>query len=247
MKEDYSAKQNSRTRMMIFPALLLLLAATASLVPTSCASNLLRKASLNDGDVSALNRSAVGDSPNMGGMGVISPDSALSLRLDSTFQSFQQTSLLVSTTSLTGYLMRAVYDDAACTKLLFAAAYFLNTCRIAYRGGYTKLTATAADHLRTYYSDKECTMVTETEAPETYSSGCSLANPRTYVSTDGVLTASTAIVAVSRCVVVSIIFPCHSRQSLSCCFLRLLIKLRSESCKTTCDLANVTLLKDTPT
>ena len=220
--------------MIKFPALLLLLAAIVSIVPTSCASNLLRKVFLNDGDVPAPSQPSVRDSPATGEMASVSLDSALSLQLDTSIQGFQQPnpkeSLLVSTTSLTGYLVLVAYDDAACTKLLVGVALILNTCTVASKskGGYEKLTATATDSFTTYYSDKECTMVTETEEPETYSSGCT-ASTMTYVSANGALTSSSAIVAISRCVVVSIIFSCHFHQSSSSSFLRLLIKLRLES------------------
>lgn len=235
--------------MTTFTALLLLVAVTASLVPTSCATNLLRKLSVNDGDVSAPNRPSVGDSRAIGEIGAMSGDSALSMRLDTSIQSLEQPSpkesLLVSTTSLTGYLTTAIYIDEACTKLQFASALILNTCTLS-GGGYATLTATATDSFRTFYSDKECTKVTSTDKPTTYPSGCT-GSKLIYVSANGVPITSSAIVVISRYVVVSITFSCHSRQPSSCCFLRLLMKLRVKKYETTCDLANVTRLKDSLT
>ena len=197
---------------MTFPALLLLLAATASLVPTSCATSLLRKLSVNDGDVSAPNQPLADDSPAIGEVEAISPDSALSMRLDPSIESFQQPypkeSLLVSTTSLTGYLVLARYNDPACMQLLIAAAAILNTCTASDspEGAYRKVTATATDHLSTFYSDKECTKVTETEEAMPYTSGCTDGG-LAYVNANGALTSSSAIVGISRYVVVSITFP----------------------------------------
>ena len=133
--------QNSPTRKMNFTVLLLLLAATASLVPTSCASNLLRKMSPHDGDLSAPNQLSSGNSPVTGEMEAI----ALSMRLDTSIQNFQQPhpqeSLPVSTTSLTGYLMSEVHGNAACTKLHYVVATILNTCinEVIATGPYTKL------------------------------------------------------------------------------------------------------------
>ena len=223
MKEGYSACRNLRRRMTTFTAYLLLL---ASLVPTSCATNLLRKLSDNDGDVSAPNRPLLGDSPAITEMRAMSRDSALSMRLDTSIQSLQQEDVLVSTTSLTGYLTTAIYEDDGCTKLLGTTADILNTCiQKNADGGYFKLTATATDSFRIFYSNKECTKVTSTEKPTTYPSGCT-ARILISVSANGVPTSSSAIVAISGYVVVSITFSCHARQSLSCCFLRLLMKLR---------------------
>ena len=233
---------------MTFPALLLLLAATASLVPTSCASNLLRKLSVNDGDVIAPNQPSLGDSPVIGEIEAISQDSALSMRLDTSIGSFQQPypqeSLLVSTTSLTGYLMIAIFTDTTCTKIQSALAQLLDAC-IEVSSGYQKLTTTATDYITTYYSDKECTMVTSTDAPAPFTSGCN--GYMIYVSANGVLSLPSAIVGISRYVVVSITFSCHSRRSSSCCFLRLPMKLRFKSYKSTYDLTNVKQLKDSPT
>ena len=117
-------------------------------------------------------------------------------------------------------MMTATYDDAACTKLKTAVATILNTC-IKSAGGYMKETATASDSTITNYSDKECTKVTSTEEPAPYPIGCT-GNAMIYVSSDGVPKVSSAIVGIGRYVVVIIEFSCHSHQSLSCCFLRLL-------------------------
>ena len=229
---------------MNFSTSLLLAAAIASLVPSSCATNLLRKLSLNDGDLSAPNQPAVSDSHVIGEMGAISQDSALSTRLDTSVRGFLRTypqeSLPVSTTSLTGYMMIATYDDAACTKLQVAVASILNTCTKS-TDGYMKLTATASDSFITYYSDKECTKVTSTDLPATYPTGCT-GSTLTYVSSNGIPALPYAIVGISRYVVGIITFPYHSHQSLSCCFLQLLMKLHVKSYGN-----NLTRLKDLPT
>ena len=234
---------------MTYPAFLLLLAATASLVPTSCATNLLRKASVNDGDLFSSDRPSAGDSAVIRASGAISHDYAHSMLLDTSIQRFQQPyrqeSLLASSTSLTGYMMTALYDDAACTKFQLALASILNTCTAA-GGEYMKLTATATGSLTTYYSDKECTKVTSTGTPKTFPIGC-VSSMMMYVSANGVPTTSSAVVGISRYVVVSITLSCHSLQSSSCCFLRLLMKLRLESYESTCDPANVIRLKDSLT
>ena len=101
---------------MNFPAVLLLLAASASLVPTSSAADLLRELSSNDGDRSAPNQAALVDSPVIEEMGATSQNSALSMQLDTSIQGSQETylqdRLLQSTTPLTGYMVIAIPSSA---------------------------------------------------------------------------------------------------------------------------------------
>ena len=185
---------------MNFPVVQLLLAATASLVPTSSASNLLRELSSSDGDLSALNQLAEGDSPDIEEMGGTSQDSALSMRLDASIQGSPQTNLqdrlLQSSTPLTGYMITAVYNDATCTKLYVANAFILNTCT-RFNDMYSKLTATVTDSFYTYYSDKECTKMTSTGPTIPYTSGCN-SKMMTSVNSNGDFTSSSALVSRTR-------------------------------------------------
>lgn len=242
MKEGH--RGTLANKMSTFTALVLLLAVTAP-IPTSSATNHLRKLlSINDGDPSAPDQPSVGDFPVTRDVETTS----VSMPLDTFIQSFQQLyqkeSLMVSTTSLTGYLITVGYDDAGCTKLRTAVAAILNTCTAEEVSSdrYSKLTATATDYVTTYYSDRECTKVTDTTLSTTYSSGCT-GYRQTYINTDGVVTSSSAMAVISRYIAVSITFACHSHQSSSCCFLRQLIKSRLKPYENTCDLANVARLK----
>ena len=196
---------NPLRRIMNFPTLLLLLAATASLVPTSGASNVLRKLASSNGDLSALNQPPVDDSPVVGEMGGTSQDSALSMRLDTSIQGSQQTNLqdrlLQSTTPLTGYLIVTQYGGAACTKLQVASASILNTCKRFSTDAFYKMTATATDYFITEYSDKECTKMISTDTTP-YTSGCNN-DTMIYVNSNGVPMSSSALVSISRYVMSS--------------------------------------------
>ena len=208
INKTHVALRNSRRRKMQSLAFLLSIAATATLLPTSDAANLLRTSSSSDGGSYALNQPALGGpelggSPLFTGIGAISPHFTPSEHLDTSIQGAPETSLqeslLESNTPLDGYFVVATYSGNTCTTEIVADATLLNSCmKDTTNGGteYMKLTATSSYSFKTFYFDKECTQVISVRKPQSYLVGCT-SGTLTYVSTNSI-PPSTTLMASQR-------------------------------------------------
>ena len=133
---------------------------------------------------------------------VLSSSPTLSVTSSPTTSSSPTVSVTSSPTALplTGYYVRANYNDAACQSILFSESFRLNSCNRNDDKTYTIYTATASTESETRYTDSSCSKVlTPTITTSLSLSGACDGKERKTVSVSGVPESSTSMGSL-RCV-----------------------------------------------